>query len=286
MLKRVDRIQLAVRDLSAAADTFRDILGAPQVREDASELLAARRSVLQAGVSEIELLEPNGDGPVREFLGRWGEGIFSAGFSTDDPSAVAERLSWRGVRWDEEGGQVYVGSDQTPGMRMVLSAEEERRPVGLVKWVYEVTNIVNSHADAADFYTETFALDRSNFHPIRSEEYGYDGALLLFDPPHRLDRIELAQITDPSRPMGRFAAKRGQSIYMAFAESDDVPAIVERLEKRGARWSGRRDDPAADGVFIHPTALHGMLLGVSRTNLAWRWSGRPDLASNGGGELE
>ena len=282
MLKRVDRVQIAVRDRSAAEETFRELLGAAKVREDASKLLAARRSVLQAGVSEFELLEASGDGPVREFLGRWGEGILGAGFSVDDPSAMAERLSSRGVQWEEEEGQIYVGPDQTPGMRMVLSADETRRPVGLIKWLYEVTNIVSSHADAAAFYADTFGLERSKFQPIRSEQYGYEGALLLFNPPQQLDRIELTQIRDPSLAMGRFAAKRGESIYMGYVETDDVRAIVERLETRGARWAGRSDDPDPDGLFIHPTALHGMLLGVSRTNLAWSWSGRPDLASHSG----
>lgn len=279
MLKHVDRVQLVVRDRPAAEETFRDLLGAAKVGEDESKLLAANRSVLQAGVSELELLEPTGDGPVREYLGRWGEGIFGAGFSVDDTAALAERLSGRGVRWEEEEGQVYVDADQTPGMRIVISAEETRRPVGLVKWLYEVTNIVTSHADASAFYADTFGLDRSKFEPIRSERYGYEGALLLFDPPERLDRIELTQITDPSLAMGRFAAKRGQSVYMCYVESDDVGDIVERLEARGARWSGRADDANPEGLFIHPTALHGMLLGVSRTNLAWSWSGRPDLAS-------
>jgi len=58
MLQRVDRMQLAVRDRAAAADTFQDILGARQVREDAVRLLSAHRTVVQAGESEFELLEP------------------------------------------------------------------------------------------------------------------------------------------------------------------------------------------------------------------------------------
>jgi hypothetical protein len=78
--------------------------------------------------------------------------------------------------------------------------------------------------------------------------------------------------------MGRFWTKRGQSIYMCYVETPDVGAIMERLKKREARWTGRTDDPNPEGLFIHPTALHGALMGVSRTNLAWRWSGRPELA--------
>ena len=78
--------------------------------------------------------------------------------------------------------------------------------------------------------------------------------------------------------MGRFATKRGQSIYMCYAETDDVPGIIERLERRGARFARRRDEQNPEGLFVHPSALHGVLLGISRTNLAWLWSGRPELA--------
>lgn len=277
MLTRLDRLLLAVRDRAAAADTFRQTLDARQVREDRSDLLAARRAVLQAGTSELELLEPADGGPLAEHLERWGEGIFAVGFAVGDLPALSRRLSERGIAWREEGGRIQIEPDQTPGMRIVLSPEADRQPVGLVRWLYEVTNIVDNHRQAAAFYAETFGLDPSRFQPISSEQYGYTGALLLFDPPRRLDRIELAQITDPSRPMGRFAARRGQCIYMAFMEADDVTPVVRRLEERGARYVGG-PDPNEEALFIHPSGLHGVLLGVSRTNLAWRWSGRPELA--------
>ncbi len=278
MLARVDRMQLAVRQRAEAEETFRDLLGAEKVREGRSDLLRARRSVMQAGISELELLEPDGDGPVQAHLDRWGEGLFAAGFSTPDLSALCERLSAHGIAWREEAGQALIDADQTPGMRIVLTAERERAPVGLVRWLYEVTNIVDDHRAAASFYADAFGLDAGRFSPIASKDYGYTGQLLLFDPPARLDRIELSQISDPSLAMGRFAAKRGQSIYMCYVETDDVPAVIERLERRNARFARRRDEHNPEGLFVHPSSLHGVLLGVSRTNLAWVWSGRPELA--------
>ncbi len=278
MLKYVDRMILAVRDRAAAADTFRAILGAVHVRDDTSNLLAARRTVVQAGISEFDLLEPDGEGLVATHLERWGEGILGVGFSTTDLSALGRRLSERGITHSEEDGRLFIASDQTPGMNIVLSPHEERSPVGLVKWLYEVTNLVDDHQQAAAFYTHMFGLDASNFSPIESEQYGYTGQLTLFNPPQQLDRIELSQTMEPSRAMGRFHARRGQSIYMGYVETDDVAAVQSALEARGARYAGRTDDPNPEGLFIHPTALHGMLLGVSRTNLAWTWSGRPELA--------
>ena len=278
MLTRVDRMLLAVRDREAAADTFRRILGAERVREGTSRLLGARRTVVQVGISEFELLEPAGEGLVASHLERWDEGILAVGFSAADLSALGSRLSQRGVSHSEEDGRLWVASDQTPGMNVVLSPDEERSPVGLIKWLYEVTNIVDDHERAAAFYADAFGLDSTRFSPIHSDRYGYTGQLLLFNPPQQLDRIELTQITEPSLAMGRFAASRGQSIYMGYVETDDVAAVQRRLDERGARYAGRSDDPNPEGLFIHPTALHGMLMGVSRTNLAWSWSGRPELA--------
>lgn len=278
MLNRVDRMQLAVRDRATAEETFRDLLGAQKVRDDRSDVLNAKRSVMQAGISEFELLEPAGEGPVQTHLERWGEGLLSAGFSTSDLSALCSRLSARSILWREEGEQVYIEPTQTPGMRIVLSPKADRNRVGRITWLYEVTNIVDDHHAAAAFYADAFGLDPGRFCPIESRDYGYTGQLLLFDPPNRLDRIELSQITDPALAMGRFAAKRGQSIYMCYVETDAVAAVMERLDRREARYARRRDEHNPEGLFIHPSSLHGVLLGVSRTDLAWLWSGRPELA--------
>ncbi len=277
MLERVDRMQLAVRRSRTASATFAAVLGAGQVRDDEVRALGARRVVVQAGESEFELLEPAGEGPVASYLERWGEGAFAGGFCTPDLSGLARRLREKGVRFEEEGGQLHIGGDQTRGMRMVISPSVKRERAGLITWVYEVTNIVEDHREAAGFYADTFGLDASRFSPIKSEQFGYTGTLTLFDPPSRLDRIELTQITEPSLAMGRFFARRGPSIYMCFAETLDAGPIRERLDARGARYAGQGDYDAG-GVFIHPSALHGMLMGISITNKAWLWSGRPELA--------
>jgi hypothetical protein len=187
-------------------------------------------------------------------------------------------MSAAGVAYREEGGQLFVEADQTRGMRMLISEHREKPKTGLISYVYEATNVVSDWEEAAAFYATAFGLDQSRFSPITSEQYGYTGTLTLFDPPAKLDRIELTQITHPSGAMGRFYERRGPSIYMCYVETDNVRAIQDRLEAREARYSGRTEDPNPEGIFIHPTSLHGMLMGVSRTNLAWRWSGRPELA--------
>jgi catechol 2,3-dioxygenase-like lactoylglutathione lyase family enzyme len=117
MLSRVDRIQLAVRDRDLAAATFHELLGAEIVRQDNLELYSAGRTTLQAGESEIELLEPSGPGAVAEHLELRGEGIFAAGFATPDLAALASHLTDAGAQWVEEAGQLFLDPSQTRGMR-------------------------------------------------------------------------------------------------------------------------------------------------------------------------
>ena len=279
MLKRVDRVQIAVRDAAAAARTIGAVLGAEMLRQDEVAALGARRTAVQAGSSIIELLEPASGGPVADFLQRWGGGLFAAGFSVDDLDAAARRLEDAGATFKSAGGQLLVEPSATFGMRVVLSAHHERAPVGLIKWIYEVTNVIGDWHTAAERYAKLFGLDRSRFVPITSHEFGYTGSLLMFDAPARLDRIELSQITEPEKAMGRFHSRRGDSLYMFYVETDDVAAIASRLEKLGARFAaGRRDEAGLSGIFIHPTAFCGVLVGVSRTENAWLWSGDPERA--------
>jgi extradiol dioxygenase family protein len=285
MLQHVDRIQLAVRDLDTARDTFRDVFGAEEVRDDRVGVLSARRRTLHWGKSEVELLSPDGAGPVQDFLEAWGEGLFAAGFSTDDVEALARRLEAKGVRFTEEGGQLFIAPDQTPGLRIVISRDEfdARPPAGLIRYLYEATNLIDDHKAAAAFYADRFGLDSSKFVKIASDLYGYKGQLTMFNPPQRLDRIELSQITDWDRAMGRFMKRRGgETLYMCYCEAAEIAPIAERLEKRGMRFAGRNpDDPNPAGIFVHPATFHGMLMGISRTNLAWQWSGHPELAGEG-----
>jgi hypothetical protein len=283
MLERVDRIQMAVADAAPVARAFRDILGAEPAREDDSDYLNARRTVLALGGSEIELCAPRGAGPVRAYLDRWGPGLLTAGFSVASVAALRAHLIAEDVEFTNEGDQTYIEPTQTVGMRVVLSPAGPRRGPGLVSHLYEVTNTIESDwTAAADRYARLFGLDPARFSPIHSDRFGYTGTLALFDPPARLDRIEISQVTDPASAMGRWAAKRGDSLYMCYAETDDVGAIVRRLDRHQARFTPRGGDPRTerDGLWIHPSVLGGLLLGISRTTLAWEWSGRPELVAH------
>jgi hypothetical protein len=280
VLERVDRVQLVTADRGAAARTFVRLLGAEPAGEDAVAPLGARRTTLRAGRAAIELLAPDGAGPVADHLARLGPGLFAAGFATADLGRLRERLLGAGVSLAETGEQLFLAPEATGGhgLRCVVSAAREAPAAGgLVTQLYEVTNLVPDVAAACAHYARIFGLAAGRFHPIESAEYGYRGVLTLFDPEDRLDRLEVVTPYDPARTMGRFLAKRGPSLYMCFAEAPDLAPIRARLEEDApGDWTGVGPAPARDTLFIHPRALAGMLMGVSRATVGWTWSGHPE----------
>jgi catechol 2,3-dioxygenase-like lactoylglutathione lyase family enzyme len=282
MLSYVDRVQLVVPDRKVAVERWNVIFGAEQVSEDGSKFLNAHRTTVQAGRSLFEFLEPAGPGPVQDFRERWGQGLYGAGFSTPDLGAMGRRLEAAGVPVVDEKGCLYLGETRF-GMPTVIVQDQPREYVGHIRCVYEVTNPVGYWEAAARYYTDIFGLDESKYCPIESKLYGYKGTLTLFDPPHRLDRIEITQ-TWGGGAMDRFWQKRGDSLYMCYIETDDVTAMEQRLQAANLRYAPGEGRPDGTNIFIHPQTLFGMLMGVSKTNYGWLWSGRPNLAGAGPGD--
>jgi hypothetical protein len=281
LLERVDRMQLAVNDRTAAEDTFARLFGAERARLDESAYLNAWRTVLSIGESELELCEARGPGIVRDFVERWGEGLLCAGYAAARVDALAAHLDAIGAPYLREGDQLYLPGTTTAGFPMVISPLAERARVGPVSFFYEATNTLDSDWRAvADLYTKLFQLDPTKFSPISSARFGYEGTLTLFDPPARLDRIELSQtFRDRPSAMRRFVEKRGgDSLYMCYLETDDYDALQRRLLEGGATLipRGASIETERDGCWVHPKSLHGLLLGISRESLAWEWSGRPE----------
>ena len=284
MLQRVDRIQLAAPDRKAAARGWLALLGAEPAGEDRVRALGARRSRYRLGAGWLEILEPDGAGAVADAVSARGAHLFAAGASARDLGALVERLRARGGAPRVEGGQAFLAPEDTgvPGLRVVLSAEEPAPPVGALEALYEVTGLVHDAPAAAAACAERFGLDPGAFVPIASKPYGYDGTLTLFDS-ERLDRFELITPRDPEKTMGRFFARWGECLYMAFAETGELAAVEERAREQGAAFTavpppGQRDARGAHTLFLHPPALGGMLLGLSRRGWAWTWSGHPERA--------
>jgi len=270
---RVDRIQLAVSDRAAASNHWERLLDAAVVAEDRVMALGCRRTVLAVGTSEVELLEADGSGPVADF----GLGLFAAGFESDSLDALRAHLERRGVEATAEGEQLFIDPDSIGGfgLRVVLSPARERARQGLMQRLYEVTNLVADPGAATVHLADWLDLDPTAFVPIRSDQFGYEGDLTLFDP-NALDRVEIIHPYDETKTMGRFFHRRGPCLYMCYGESDRADEIRERARSHAAKdWTGP-DEGTVDNLFLHPKALAGVMLGVSRTSFAWTWSGSPE----------
>lgn len=279
MLARLDRILLAVEDLEAAAATWERLFGATRGAEDEARSLAARRLVVGLPESEIELLAPAGPGPVADFVAKWRTGLFGVGFASGFVDAVRASVTREGWPVAVEGDQLVVGPTLQGGPRVVVSprGRARRAPAGAatMRHVYEVTHTVVDEPAATAAYARAFGLDASRFQPISSKLFGYRGTLTLVDPPARLDRIEVTDPYDRSLAMGRFLEKRGQGLYMCFAETEDFAALRARLDRAGARYQMRDAQDmsgAPDVLYVHPSSLCGMLMGISATGVAWEWS--------------
>jgi hypothetical protein len=168
--------------------------------------------------------------------------------------------------------------EKTHGLLTVIVPSVEHDRNGVISFIYEVTHLVDDWQGVSNFWTDIFSLDGMKFSPIKSDQYGYEGTLTLFDPPDKLDRIEVVTPNDPDKAMGRFFGKRGEGPYMFFMETDDMPALRERLRAGNTRFAPEKEPEQPNSLFVHPASTHGVLIGVSPKNLAWVWSGRPELA--------
>jgi len=276
MLNRVDRIQMSAHNALAIAGRWCELLDAVILDEDNVAALSAHRVTVQLGDSLVEILEPDGSGIVQEHLEGGTGGPLALGVTTDDRVALSSHLESLDIHGIVLGDQLLLRPEALgiPGLSILVSPEEDREPVGLLKNLYEATHLTDDAPRSTSEIARIFGLDDAGFVPIRSDNFGYDGTLTLFDS-NRLDRVETIHPFDDTKTMGRFFKRFGPSMYMCYGETDDLGAVRERMKSLAPDdWTGSDDDN--DGMFIHPKALGGVMLGVSRTTHAWTWSGYPE----------
>ncbi len=277
MLKKINSLQLIAPP--EAAESWISLLGAEHAGEDRIDYLAARRTLLRLGQGYVELLQPDGDGPVAAAMAARGRHLFAAGASTDDFDGLMAHLESQGVSPTIENGRAYLDGEQTGGhgLRLVIGPEENLPSVGDIDFLYEATLLVEDADAVTADVAKLFKLDADNFVAIDSPRYGYHGYLTLF-VANQLGRFEIITPTDPGNTMGRYFARNGESYYMCYAETDRLPAIEERVATAGTGHTPQRPEGQKnpDVVFLHHTSMGGMMLGLSRRTRAWHWSGQPD----------
>jgi hypothetical protein len=271
-------VVLATADPDAVAAGWRSTLDAEPLSEAAEPALAARRLVLAVADGFVDILSSEDDGPVAQAVGRLGSHFFAASVlaSPEAFGAIAGRAGGRALTLAD--GSLFLDGHVlgVPNMRLLLrSGEVPARRTGIVDAWYENTMLVDDPDASVGKLIALLDLDRSLFVPMNDKRWGYTGYLTMFTP-RELPRFEVVNPHDPDLPMGRFFGKRGPSLYMAFAECRRLGEVSQRLEAAGVRHVVDTDEKGPHTVFVPPAAIGGVMLGLSRPNYAWKWSGAPE----------
>ena len=103
MIKGLDHIGIAVKNLDEALEIYEGILGLEVENVCALQEQKVKIAFLLAGETRIELLEPlNNEGPVARFIEKRGEGVHHLAFSVADIEATLKNIKEKGIALVDE----------------------------------------------------------------------------------------------------------------------------------------------------------------------------------------
>ena len=103
MLATIDHIGVAVEDLDAAIELYRDRLAMPLVHRETVSEQGVEAVLLDVGDGHVELLSPLGpDTAVGKFLERRGPGLHHVAYRVDDVETTLAALAEAGMRLIDE----------------------------------------------------------------------------------------------------------------------------------------------------------------------------------------
>lgn len=110
MLTEIDHIAIAVNDLGAAVDYYRETFGAVVEHREVVDSDGVEEVLLAVAESYIQLLTPTrDDSPVAKYLEKKGEGLHHIGYRVDDCAAALQSVK-------DQGGRV-IDEAPRPGSR-------------------------------------------------------------------------------------------------------------------------------------------------------------------------
>lgn len=130
MIRRLDHIGIAVRDLEAALSVYEEGLGLRSDHRETVEDQQVKTAFLPVGETRVELLETlSPEGPIGRFIEKRGEGIHHLCFEVSDIRAALRRCEESGMtlidREPREGAHgkwvAFVHPKSTHGVLIELS---------------------------------------------------------------------------------------------------------------------------------------------------------------------
>jgi len=96
---RIDHIGVAVEDIDAAIELYRDSFGMELAHREKVESQGVEAVLLDVGDGHVELLAPLGpDTPVGKFLAKNGTGLHHVAYAVEDIDAALEKIAAAGLR--------------------------------------------------------------------------------------------------------------------------------------------------------------------------------------------
>lgn len=97
VLTEIDHVAIAVKDLDAAIEYYRDTFGCEVTHREVVERDGVEEALLKVADSYVQLLTPvRDDSPVAKYLEKKGEGIHHVGYRVDDCATALERVKAQG----------------------------------------------------------------------------------------------------------------------------------------------------------------------------------------------
>ena len=99
MMRKIEHIGIAVKDLAASNKIFEDILGVAPYKQEEVQSEHVLTSFFQVGESKIELLQATSpDSAIAKYLEKNKEGIHHIAFDVEDIFAEIDRLKAKGYK--------------------------------------------------------------------------------------------------------------------------------------------------------------------------------------------
>src|SRR5262249_3826441 len=103
MLTEIDHVAIAVNDLEAAIEYYRNAYGVEVEHREVVERDGVEEALLKVAESYVQLLTPvRDDSTVAKYLATKGEGLHHVGYRVDDCAAALEQVRAEGGRLIDE----------------------------------------------------------------------------------------------------------------------------------------------------------------------------------------
>ncbi|WP_019228423.1 MULTISPECIES: methylmalonyl-CoA epimerase [Sedimentibacter] len=110
MVRKVDHIGVAVKNLDEALSFYENILGLKAAGKEVVEEQKVTVAFLPVGDSEVELLESTQeDGPIAKFIEKNGEGVQHIAYKVDNIEEAIAEMKEKGIRMIDEKPRYGAG---------------------------------------------------------------------------------------------------------------------------------------------------------------------------------